>query len=135
MTFVIRHPMLALRILFLFVPWYLKEMPVRIVRTYLAYAHAFGEMFSFSFMLWTLFEPWKSITDSYDMRGLNLELLAETFFLNLTTRAIGFLFRIVAICIGLVVQALAIAACVACLVVWYAYPVLLLLGIRSLLAI
>lgn len=135
MALALPQPVLILRVASLFAPWYLWEMPRRIVRNYIAYARAFAEMFSFSFMLWTLLEPWKGITDTYDMRGLNLERIAETFFLNLTTRMIGFLFRIVAICIGLIVQILALAVCLLCLTAWLAYPAALIFAVLYLLTV
>ncbi len=118
----------------LFLRWYLLEMPKRITKTYGAYAHAFAEMFSFSFMLQTIFDPWKGITEEYDIRTLNWELIAQTFFLNLTTRMIGFLFRIVAICIGLIVQIVALVAGIACLIVWLLYPILVIVALRFVLS-
>lgn len=134
MLFVPRHPLLTLRIFLpIFVPWYFLEVPMAMARKYLEYAHAFGEIFSFVFILRTLFDPWKGIVDSYPITSLNWELIAQAFFLNVTTRAIGFVFRIIALCVGLILQALSLAAFLFCLLLWLTYPALAVFGISSLL--
>lgn len=112
----------------IFLRWYLLEMPRRIIDGYVAYAKALTEAFSFLFLLRTLFSPWKSITDAYPTKGFNLEKIAETFAMNCTTRMVGAVIRLGAICAGVIAQALCLAAAAAFLALWLLYPVLLVLG-------
>lgn len=117
-----------------FVSWYFGERPQEIVALYLRYAGAFSESFAMLFMLKTMFAPWKSITDEYPTKGLNLQAITATFFLNLTSRAIGFVVRIAAIVMGLFTQLVLLTGFMAYLAVWLLYPVLLVLAIPFLLA-
>lgn len=107
--------------------WYFGERPHEIVTSYLRYAGAFSESFAILFMLKTLFSPWKSITDEYPSKGLNVEAILATFFLNLTSRAIGLVFRIVAIIFGLIIQFALFCGFMAYLTAWLSYPILLML--------
>ena len=121
------------RLLPLFLSWYLWEVPALIVQRYAEYARAFADIFNFSFILRTLLSPWKGIVDEYPITSLNWELIAQTFFLNLTTRAIGFVFRITAMCFAIFLQMIALAICIACLAFWFGYPAVVLYGIHFML--
>ena len=135
MPFSLRPPRLAWRALLrLFLSWYFWEVPAAIVRMYGQYAGAFAEMFSFTFMLRSLFAPWKAITDEYPENNFNWELIAQAFVLNIVTRIIGFIFRIVAICIGVILQILCLVGFFAGLIVWIAYPVIVIIAVRFLLS-
>ncbi len=112
-----------------FLRWYLVDRPREIVAAYFQYAHAFGESFALLFMLKTLIAPWKSITDEYPSKGLNIQAIAETLFLNLTSRAIGFVIRLVTIITGIVIQAALLVGFMGYLLLWIVYPIILLVGI------
>ena len=105
-----------------FLPWYFFEEPRRIVQTYFAYAKAFMEVISIKFLLLTLISPWKSIKDEYSTKGFNLTAFLQSVTLNITSRVIGFLFRIVALSIGIVIQLILIVIFSAYLALWFAYP-------------
>ncbi len=113
-------------------PWYFYEEPKRIVKAYLAYAGAFLEVISIPFLLWTLLSPWKSITDEYPTNKLNVGELLQSLTLNITSRVIGFLFRIVALAIGISIQLVLLAFFVAYFVLWLLYPAILVMGISYL---
>lgn len=109
-----------------FVRWYwVEHLPV-IGKTYLQYADALRESFSIIFMLKTLFSPWKSIKDSYPTKGFNVQAILETLFLNITTRVIGAFIRLCAIIAGLVMQILLLTGFLAYVVLWIAFPVIVL---------
>lgn len=95
-------------------------------KTYLQYAGAFRESFSIIFMLRTLFAPWKSIKDSYPTKGFNMQVILETLFLNITTRAIGGFIRLCAIIAGLGIQLLLLTGFIAYLAVWLVFPAVFL---------
>lgn len=112
-----------------FLRWYLIVRPAEIVSLYMQYAHAFGEAFALQFMAKTLFAPWKSIADEYPSKGLNIQAIVETFFLNVTSRAIGLVIRLVTIISGIAIQLALLIGFVAYLLLWIGYPVVLLVGI------
>jgi hypothetical protein len=118
----------------MFMRWYVTEMPRRIVAAYRAYASAFLEVFAFAFLLKTLFSPWKNITDAYPTKGLNLNQIAQTFTLNCTARAIGFVMRIATIFAGLVVELLCLVFFCAVFALWVLYPLLVVPAVFYLLA-
>lgn len=113
----------------MFVRWYCVEMPKRILKAYWEYALSFWEMFAIMFMIKTLFAPWKNIMDPYPKKGFNLQVILETFTLNVTARTIGFLFRAVSIVTGVVVQILCLLISAAWLALWVTYPVLVVLAV------
>lgn len=113
----------------MFLTWYFSERPHAIVHLYLRFAQAFSETFSFMFILKTLFAPWKSITDEYPKKGFNLEEIAATFFLNLTSRGIGFIFRIVAMVTGLLIQVALLVGFMTYLLVWMLFPIIVILAV------
>ncbi len=108
-----------------FLYWYFAERPHEIVSNYLNYANAFSESFSLMFMLKTLFSPWKNITDEYPSKGFNLEQILETFFLNVTSRVIGMVFRLFAMILGIAIQIGLIAGFMSYLLLWLLFPVIL----------
>lgn len=126
------HPLLLLRILGMFILWYIWEVPVGIFRTYRAYVHALGEIFSFRFLLRTLFSLWKGIADEYPGQGIHIEKILGTFCLNTISRVIGGIFRMLAILLGISVQLLCCTLFIIALASWIAYPVGVFLGVRFL---
>lgn len=123
------HPLLLLRILGMFILWYLFEVPGGMIRTYAAYAHALGEIFSFRFLLRTLFSLWKGIADEYPRQGIHIERILGTFCLNAISRVIGCIFRIFAIVLGISVQLLCFTLFLIALGAWIAYPVGVFFGV------
>ena len=109
-----------------FVRWYALDMPRRIVRCYCAYASAFIQATGFLFLLRTLFSPWKNIVDRYPARGLNINMILQTFTLNCTARVIGCIIRLFALAMGIAVHIALFAIGVAVLALWILYPLFLL---------
>ncbi|HLD32324.1 MAG TPA: hypothetical protein VJB10_01905 [Candidatus Peribacteraceae bacterium] len=112
-----------------FLPWYFFEEPKHIVKTYILYARAFHEIVSIKFLLLTLISPWKSIRDEYPSGGFNLGEFAQSLTLNITSRVIGFLFRIVTLTIGLAMQVALFVGFLAYIILWFFYPGILIAGI------
>ena len=119
----------------LFFSWYFVKRPLLIIQTYKSYAVVFAESFSFVFLFRTLIAPWKNITDAYPTRGFNLNQIAQAMMFNVITRTIGCIVRLGAIFCGCVVQAALLAGFLSYLVLWLLFPVLLPLGILTLLGI
>jgi len=107
-------------------PWYFYEQPMRILRTYAAYAKAFLEILSIKHLLMTLFSPWKSITDENDKPGFNLEQWAQSVTLNLTTRVIGLVIRSIALMFSAAIQIILFVGFFLYLGLWFLYPILVI---------
>ncbi len=126
----IRHPIVFFSITFQdFVHWYLLEKPVRILKAYWAYAKACNEVFSFGFLLRTLFSPWKQITENYPNKGFDLGRIGQAFTLNIITRIIGCIFRLSAFLIGVFIQLLLLAGFLSFFLAWLLFPVLFVWGV------
>ncbi len=120
----IRHPLIFTGITLPdFVRWYFWEQPRKILLTYLAYLRAFLEIFSFLFLLRTLFAPWRQISDVYTSNGFNIGRFMETLTLNMVSRVIGFLFRSITIAIGIVFLLALSILFMAFLGIWVVFPV------------
>ncbi len=115
--------------------WYAVDRPREIARNYSAYAKALAEFFAFLFLIKTLFRPWKSITDSYPTRGLDIKRMFEAFTLNIITRAIGACIRLGAIVAGLLVEILLFVGFIIYVTMWLLSPLLLLIGLPLLIVI
>ncbi|MBI1934736.1 hypothetical protein HYS30_03665 [Candidatus Peregrinibacteria bacterium] len=127
------HPLLLLRVLGMFILWYLWEVPMGILRTYVAYARALGEIFSLRFLLGTLFSLWKGIADEYSSsQGIHIDKMLGTFCLNTFSRVIGALIRTCTMLIGVGAQLLCLAFFIVMLLAWIAYPVGVFFGMRFL---
>jgi hypothetical protein len=111
-----------------FLPWYFLEMPMQIINAYGAYARAFWEIFSFPFLLRTLLAPWKNVLEVYPKSKFDFNGMFQALCLNLISRAIGCVVRLVMIVLGIVVHACCLVLFTAWLTLWVTYPAVLLLG-------
>ncbi|MBU0457942.1 hypothetical protein KJ652_01445 [Patescibacteria group bacterium] len=112
-----------------FLHWYFLQMPVIIIRGGLRFLWTVNEIFSFLFLIRTFFKPWKSITDKYPSKGLNIGLIAQAFTLNCTSRIIGMIFRTVAFVIGVAMELVVLAIFVSVLIVWFFFPILIAMDV------
>jgi hypothetical protein len=119
----------SVNVLPLFLGWYFVNRPLAILRRYFQYADATMEAFSFVFLLKTLFDPWKRIADAYPKNMFDFAAIAETFTLNMMTRCIGAVIRLTAILTGIVFQIALLAGFLIYLVLWIAFPVLIIAGV------
>jgi hypothetical protein len=123
----VNTPLLALakRLVPELLRWHFVRKPVAIGREYAAYAAALAGVFSFLYLLKTLFSPWKAIADAYPSRGFNLAEIGSVFALNMTARCIGAFIRVWVIVMGVVAEILCLAFFVAYFIAWIAFPLLL----------
>jgi len=115
-----------------FLPWYFLSQPRRILRMYGEYAGVSLEIFSFVFLLKTLFAPWKGIADAYPPSPLHLVRLVQAFTLNCTARAVGCVVRFFTILLGLAIQILLFLVFAAAFVFWIAFPAIAFAGVELL---
>lgn len=124
MTAILIHPHLLFspRTWSAFPAWYLWGKPKRIIATTLAYMFAAAEICSLLFLLRTMFAPWKSITETYAVRGMQPGLLLQALTLNVTSRLIGAFIRLCAIVLGIIIELAIVGIGIAALFVWFAFP-------------
>jgi hypothetical protein len=115
----------ALKLLPVFLRWHFASRPLFIVKSYGAYASALAGVFSFAYLLRTLFSPWKAIADAYPSKGFNLAEIGSVFALNMTARGVGAVIRLGTIVVGIIAQAACAVCFAAYLAAWIAFPVLL----------
>jgi len=121
----IRHPLIFTGITVPeFLRWYFWEQPSTIMRRFFDYLRAFIEIFSFIFLVRTLFSPWRQIKDKYPDRGINIAAISEAFTLNMVSRTIGFLFRIVTLFIGIAFIITLTVVFAAFYLAWLVFPLL-----------
>lgn len=119
----IRHPLIFSGITVPeFIRWYFWLQPRAILRAYFEYLRALVEIFSFLFLIRTLFSPWKQIADPYPERGFSFSRFSQTLTLNLVSRTIGFIFRMTTLAFGLC----AVTALTVCFglfyLLWLSFP-------------
>lgn len=126
----LRHPLIFTGItLPEFVRWYYGEQPRKILESYFGYLRASVEIFSFTFLVRTLFSPWRQITDTYEKRGFNLGQFAQTLTLNGVSRTIGFLFRSVTLLFGLCCVVFLTVCFAMFYMAWVAFPIIFWVGL------
>ena len=130
----LRHPLILTGITVPdFLRWYFWKRPCFIAKTYVAYLRAMVEIFSFVFLLRTLFSPWKQITSSPAKSILHFSEWGQALTLNIVSRTIGFLFRTIMLCIGTVVTLILTIVYALYFVAWLLFPILFFVGLFFLL--
>lgn len=127
----VRHPQFMANVLVTdFLPWVIWQEPKRIVRGYREYARAFNEILSVGFLLRTLVSPWKGIAE--EMPSIvRWDRFLQAFFVNLVTRGIGMVIRLVAIIVSLALQILLLALFLILFIGWFIFPIIAVIGVST----
>ncbi len=112
-----------------FIVWFLFEKPISIIKNSLAYMRATADIFSFSFLLKTLFVPWKNMIRDYPQKGFNPQLVMQILFDNMIARSVGAVVRIFTIFTGIMIELMILIFALIYVVLWYTFPVLLFFGL------
>ena len=80
--------------------------------------------FSIPLLARTLFAPIYRIHEGYDMRGLQIELILQSFVVNVVARVAGFFMRITVIIVGLIFECILLLLAPILFIVWVMLPVL-----------
>lgn len=102
--------------------WYFLEEPTSIVYGYARYARALMEVFPIPFLLLTLVSPWKNIRDRKKGHGFNLSEWFERLVLNMISRGMGAIIRLIAILFAIVLQCVLLICSIAYLLAWITFP-------------
>jgi hypothetical protein len=115
-----------IKIVHLFLTWYLVEVPRQILQGVIDYIETFAQMFSFLYLLRTIIKPWKNLVKSYPDKGLDVQKIFEVWTTNMVARTVGAMVRIATIGVGGFIEFCVILAGGACLIFWYGFPVITL---------
>jgi hypothetical protein len=108
----------------IFIKWYWLEMPYKIIRKTMQYVMVLGKIFSFIFLLKTLFAPWKKQLYTYPSNGFDLKHIFEVWTSNIISRIVGAFVRVFTILLGITTIVIAGFVGTIGLVIWVLYPVL-----------
>jgi hypothetical protein len=106
------------------VRWYLLEETMLIMRGYLAYAKALIEIIPLPFLFLTLLKPWKNIRERKRGHGFDFKAASERLVLNIFSRVVGAVVRLIAMALGIVLQAVLLTLSIAYLLLWILFPCL-----------
>ncbi len=115
--------------LLLILQWYAITEPLRIIVAYLRYARALQEIIPFLFLIVTLFSPWKNIREKKKGHGFNLNEFIGRLTLNIFSRIVGAVVRILTIIFGVIVQIVLLVLFLVYFSFWVTYPFAALAGI------
>jgi hypothetical protein len=112
------------KLLSIFIKWYTIEIPLKIVDQLYKYIIALTKIYSFVFLLKTLFSPWKNQVYAYPQKGFDLSLIFQVWTYNMIARIVGAIIRLATIFIGVFIIILTIFFGISILILWLLYPVL-----------
>lgn len=107
-----------------FIRWYWVEMPYRMIRKIYQYVLVLSSIYSFVFLLKTLFSPWKNQLYAYPSKGFDLKRIFEVWTANTVSRLVGSFVRVFTIFLGISVILFVILLGFLGILIWVIYPVL-----------
>ncbi|MGA1050161.1 MAG: hypothetical protein ACO3TG_01580 [Minisyncoccia bacterium] len=120
-----------LKLVTIFIKWYFFEIPIQIVKQVYKYILVISKIYSFTFLLKTLFSPWKNQSYTYPKKGFDINRILEIWTSNMVSRVVGALVRFFTILTGIVILGLTGILGGLILFIWVTYPVLFLILIIS----
>jgi len=108
--------------------WYYGKAFLDITHVWLNFVWFVARFFSISTLLRTLLSPWKRVKETYE-RGSNFEDFAGVFVVNILTRVLGALIRLVIIAIGFIALTLTLVGGLLFLAFWIVAPILSVLAV------
>ena len=115
-------------LVFQWIVWHYARAPKQIILGWFNFLSFIPRYFSFGTLLKTLFAHWRRYKDSYG-RGFDIKVYARTFLLNIISRILGAIIRIVVIAAGLIVELFVFIIGLALFVFWFAWPLFVICGI------
>jgi len=110
-----------------FIQWYFVEMPIKLLKYIQEYISVLSYLFSFKFLLKTLFYPWKNQVYAYPTKGFDIKLIMQVLTANLFARFIGAMIRLITIFIGILSEILFVIFSVGIVVIWVLSPIVFVL--------
>ena len=114
------------KLITIFIKWYFIEMPIKLLKYIQEYMSVLSYLFSFKFLLKTLFYPWKNQVYAYPSKGFDIKLIMQVLTANLFARFIGAMIRLITIFIGIFVEIVFVIFSVGIVFVWVFSPIVFL---------
>jgi hypothetical protein len=108
-----------------FFGWWFSDLPKKIYFIGTSYIKKLLRFFSLGVLAKTLFSPWKR--DIINTRGMPLQERLQVWIMNLISRLIGFIIRLVTILVGLIFIAIVFTAFVLFLLIMLLMPLFIIL--------
>lgn len=113
-----------LKLFNIFIKWYFFEIPSKILKQTYEYIIAISQIYSFIFLLKTLFYPWKGQIYAYQEKGFDIGFIMKVWTANMVSRIIGAIIRFFTIITGLIISIVVFILGLFVWVIWFTYPVL-----------
>lgn len=108
----------------IFMKWYTIEIPIKILNQLYKYIITLTKIYSFVFLLKTLFAPWKNQVYAYPQKGFDIGVIFQVWTYNIIARIVGAFIRLATIFIGLFILVLTIFFGLILLILWLTYPII-----------
>ena len=115
------------RLLAYLVRWYFTQAPFDILKGVQAYIQALATVYSFTFLLKTMFAPWKNQLYAYPDKGFDIQTVLEIWGANTVARLVGAMVRSGVLFTGLILQVLVLILGAGILFLWIAFPVVIMI--------
>lgn len=112
------------KLIHIFIKWYFVEMPIKILNQLYQYIVVLTKIYSFIFLLKTLFTPWKNQLYAYPNKGFDIKRILEIWTNNIISRVVGAFVRLATVFIGVVIIIFTMVIGSIFLIIWLTYPVL-----------
>ena len=109
-----------------FFHWYFVLAPKNILSIWSGYLQANLHYFAVILLLRTLFAPWHRDSEGYG-RGFDFGRYFRVFTLNMVSRGVGFVVRLVVVLVGLSAEVLILAVGLVFLIFWIVAPIFLMI--------
>jgi hypothetical protein len=113
----------------IFLIWYVKEIPRYIIENTIAYIRAISIIFSFSFLIKTLFFPWKNQLYAYPDKGFDIKHIFDIWIANSISRMVGCIIRLMTLIMGVILIIMVGFIGMGLLLMWIVLPIVFPVGI------
>lgn len=108
--------------------WHYIEALKGVTSAWLNFLAFNSQYFSFTYLLKTLLSPWKRDLESYG-RGFDIKVWARTLLLNIFSRILGAIVRLVLLCFGLMAEVFIFFSGLLFIITWLLFPLIIISGI------
>lgn len=119
------------KLIIYFLTWYFMIMPKKILKRGLDYIRVVWVLFSFSFLIKTLFSFWKNQAFAYPTRGFNIVASIQIFVMNTVSRFFGAVIRSIVILVGLILLILVLVLTILAFLLWLLWPLLIIFWVQA----
>jgi hypothetical protein len=109
----------------LFISWYYQDLPKKAFDFWKNFLWFWGYYFSLKDLLLSLFSPWKRVLLKYK-KGSGISEWFSVLVINLFSRFIGMIFRLVLILVGLLFELLTFLFAILFFLLWPLFPFILI---------